>query len=137
MALREVAIAARDFGPGRAKAGDIITVREPLGHIGAKEKADYLWLLIDESELPPAHLIDKTQDEVPNIPLAALVAAVPSINLENVQDSGAEYQPFVNPRKADGKFQAQQPISGVRWVMRDNRNSKTHQQRLIAAIRNR
>ena len=47
MPILEIAVAARDFGPGQAQEGDVIGVRFPKGVIGAQEGKDFLWLTVD------------------------------------------------------------------------------------------
>lgn len=109
MALREVCIAARDFGPGRAQAGDLIAIREPLGGIGAKEGHDFIWLLVDESELPdPSELRGEATKNRYRLPLQALVAqAQEAIDLARVQDPDDHYQPFLDTDPATGMHRRQ------------------------------
>lgn len=94
MALKEVCIAARTFGPGRAQEGDIICIREPLNVIGSKEGNDFLWLLIDDSQLPSGELRGSGAKFRYNLPLAEILAKHPTIDLNRVRDSGVWYQPL-------------------------------------------
>lgn len=94
MALKEVCIAARDFGPGRAKEGDIITIRNPKGGIGLKEGRDFLWLLMDEADVP-IHTPKKHEGRL-NVSLDEIKQRHPSVNLDRVRDPNDEYQPFLN-----------------------------------------
>lgn len=136
MALKEVAIAARPNQSGSCEPGDIIVIREPVGYIGRKEGASYLWLLIDDSELPSPEETRKDGMTRAHIDLDDLKAAHPSLDLDRVR-SDQDYQPFINPRRDTGKFQANVVLRGVPVRARNNSNNPVHQQRLIDAIRNR
>lgn len=92
MALKEVCIAAHDFGPGRAKEGDIIAVRDPIGGIGKKEGNSFLWVLMDEEDLPQ-ELPCKTSDCRACVSLDELKATDPEIDLDKVRDPQQFYQP--------------------------------------------
>lgn len=92
MALKEVAIAVRDFGPGRAAEGELVVVRDPLPGIGKKEGVDFLWFLMREEDLPEA--TPSKVDGRPVISLAELKALNPELDLEKCQCTETWYQPF-------------------------------------------
>jgi hypothetical protein len=133
MAIKEVCIAARPSASGNTLEGDIILIRNPVGEIGKKERADYLWLLIDERDLPTVEETRKDGTTRARVDLDELKAKHPSLDLEMVR-SEQEYQPFVNPRSSDGKFQAGVRVKNLSIQQRDNSNSPVHQQRLIQQI---
>jgi len=136
MALKEVCIAARPSQSGNTLEGDIIVIRDPRGEIGTKERGNFLWLLIDESELPPCEDCAKDNPERANISLDSIKGKHPSLDLDMVR-SDQEYQPFVNPHPVTGRFQARVPVGGVAVSKRNNSNSPLLQQRLLDQIRNR
>jgi len=113
MALKEVCIAARDFGPGRAQEGDIIAVRAPLNVIGTKEGNDFLWLLIDDSQLPSASLRGESIKYRYNLPLAAVAAAHPTIDLERVRNPNDRYQPLRDNDPITGAARRSTQTSGT------------------------
>lgn len=91
MALMEVCIAARTFGPNRAQEGDIIVIREPRGEVGTKEQADFIWFTVDSSLLPSRNdLRGATQKFKYNISLDSL-----GIDKARANDPADKYQPFV------------------------------------------
>ena len=92
MALKEVAIAVRDFGPGRAAEGEVIVVRKPLSGIGNREGVNYLWFLMDEEDLPEA--LPSKVDGRPVISLDELKAANPELDLDKCRCTETWYQPF-------------------------------------------
>lgn len=92
MPVYEVAVAARDFGPGRAQEGDIIAVRTPIGRVGKKEQNDFIWFLM-ESELTPAELM--AEGEGTKRKYAVNLADIDeNIDLEKARDPQQTYQPF-------------------------------------------
>jgi len=111
--LKEVCIAARDFGPGRAQEGDIICIRNPRGEVGRKEGKDYLWLIIDESELPSQDKVRKDAPRRAQLKLDDIKAKHASLDLARVRDPNDEYQPFVNPHPTTGRLQAQVQLRGA------------------------
>jgi len=92
VALKEIAIAVRDFGPGRAAEGEVIVIREPKAGIGKKEGVDFLWLLMDEEDLPA--VLPSKIDGRPVISLAELKAANPELDLDKCKCPETWYQPF-------------------------------------------
>ena len=92
MALKEVCIAARTFGEGRAQEGDIICIRDPLGYVGTKEQADFIWFMVDSSLLPSGNdLRGVNQKFKYNISLDSL-----GVNKARANDPGDKYQPFMS-----------------------------------------
>ena len=92
---KEVVVAAFTFGPGRAQEGDIIAIRDPLGYIGNKEQAAFLWLIMDSDNLPdPATIRGDTSLGQPknryNIDITTL-----GINLVRARNPVDKYQPLV------------------------------------------
>ena len=121
MAMKEVCISARDRGIGRAQAGDVIVVRNPKGGIGRQEGRNYLWLLIDESEL--ANIV--TINNGPafkyrnNIPLAALKTLYPDLDLTRVADNRDWYQPFRDTDEDIGAHRRNRTPSGIAQILTD------------------
>lgn len=106
MALMEVCIAAHDFGPGRAREGDIIVIRKPRGEVGKKEQQGFLWLMIDESELPAVPHA-KTSGKRHCISLDDIKAKYPNVDLEKIRNPQIPYQPFLNTDRQNGRSRAQ------------------------------
>lgn len=130
MALKEVAIAAVDSQSGNTKAGDIVVIRNPRGEMGKKEQEAFLWLLIDESELPSQSEISKVAlDPETGEPIVVNgqpvlntqrawfdideLAAKANINAGEIRNPNRKYQPFTNPHPVNGRFQANVPTTGV------------------------
>lgn len=108
MALKEVCIAARTFGEGRAQEGDIIVIREPLGHVGTQEQNDFIWLLVDESELPDPTTLRSSvvgRKFAHRIDLNSL-----DIDVAKARDPQQKYQPFITVGER-GRITAQQAKS--------------------------
>jgi len=128
MAIKEVAIAARDFGPGRAQEGDIVVVREPVGEIGRAERKDFLWFTIDDLLLPDAQSLQQVDtDESGNqvnkrryrIALDDLRTLEPSVDLSRVRDTDDDYQPLVDPDPTTGRFRSLPIARPGRDLVRD------------------
>lgn len=107
MALKEVCFAAFNFGPGRAQAGDVIEIRKPQGGIGRKEGHQYVWLLLDESEIPtPTTRDPESQDPVIKHPLQIsideLKTKMPALDLTRLADPRDFYQPFLGTDPESG-----------------------------------
>lgn len=98
----EIAIQAYDYPePHRAKAGDIIVVRQAVGAIGKKEQGSYLWITIDVSDVRiVAGLnepdVDAGEKRRFSIPLQRLKSIMSSLDLERVANPKDNYQPFVS-----------------------------------------
>lgn len=129
MALKEVCVAARDFGPGRAQAGDIIAIREPMAGIGKKEGVDFLWLLMDEEDLPQ-YEFSKLDPERPCLPLEELKAQCPELDLEKCKCPNTFYQPFFDtcPKTFKHRDLRERPVR-VKYRERKNENGKQPPQR--------
>ena len=104
MAIFEIALSVKDRLEGRAEEGDIIVAREPLGRIGAKERKNLLWLLV-ESSLSRAELMKAGagRKRKHHFPLASVLTARPGYNLVSVRDDTLDYQPEFQPN-ARGDF---------------------------------
>ena len=104
MPIYEIAIAAYDFGPGRAEEGDIIEAREPKGFFGAKEDKGFLWLLLD-SPLTVEQLKEskggKKRDR--KVDVDALVISA-KINRGRMNDKDDAYQPLLTKKAAKRKL---------------------------------
>jgi hypothetical protein len=102
----EIAICLTDHADHdneRAKIGDIIAVRKPLGQIGTKEMSRFLWLQIEgleENEFvrlresvygESSKLYDKRRY---CIPLERLKKLFPSLDVNRCKDPDDKYQPF-------------------------------------------
>lgn len=115
MALKEVCIAARDSDSGNTREGDIIVVREPLGYVGKREQHDFIWLLMDDADLPdPARLRGGGDQLIPTkhryqIPLANLTGLDPV----RARDRTDRYQPFVTVDQTMGTLRNPQTRRAV------------------------
>jgi NADPH-dependent ferric siderophore reductase len=109
VALKEVCIASRTFGPGRAQEGDVIGIRDPKPSIGTKEGTHFLWLLIDESRLPTGDLVQIEPGQPKyryNISLGDLKMRNPQIDLARLRDPDDWYQPFRDTDRQTGLHRA-------------------------------
>lgn len=109
--VREVAISCvnstdNSMTQRRRKHGDIIVVRDPLGHIGKKEAKEFLWLLIDGLDWWDCKEIELKREDaeaeaeykkVFSIPLHRLKQVYPALDLNRLFDRADEYQPFCMP----------------------------------------
>lgn len=121
MALKEVCIAAHDFpgGAHRAKEGEIVCVRDPLGHVGKKEQGDFLWLLMDEADIGEFTAL-KTGATRKYVDLADLKTRHPALDLTRVRDGRDKYQPMIDPSPTDGRFRAAVQTTSVTVKERAN-----------------
>lgn len=95
MALVEVCIAAHDSQSGNTLEGDILCIRKPSGGIGKKEGKDFLWLLMDEADLPEGSIL-KSDPQRLGIDLEELAASRPDLELDlaKCRCPNTWYQPF-------------------------------------------
>lgn len=114
MALKEVCIAAHDSKSGNTLEGDIICIRDPKGGIGKKEGVDFLWLLMDEADIPEGSTIKLDPDRL-GIELDDLKAACPDLDLEKCRCPQTWYQPFFDTDPKTGKHRdlRERPIKPV------------------------
>lgn len=118
MALKEVCIVARN--KGRAQAGDIIDIRDPIGGIGLKEGKDYLWILLDESVIPKlSELRDSLQRYRFQVPLAAIKNRFPQVDLARLDDPNDWYQPFLDSNPVTGMHRATNASVDIRAALVD------------------
>lgn len=101
MALVEVCVAATTVGRF-AQPGDIICIRKPLGAIGMKEGKNFIWLLMDEADIPQGAL-DKTDPMRMGIDLEELAEVNPGFELAKCQCPETWYQPFFDTCPRTGK----------------------------------
>lgn len=105
MAVKEVCLAARTFHPKGAQAGDVMVVREPLGYIGGAEGKDFIWLLMEEANLPTRELLEEPFRWGKfrfHIHLPSLVSQYPDLSLRSVADKRAWYQPLLGTNDHTG-----------------------------------
>jgi len=104
MAAKEICIAARDFGPGRAQEGDIIWIGEPRDGIGLREGYDFIWLIVDDSILPePNDLKGASSKFKYNIALSAVrTSRLATFDEGRARDRRDYYQPFRNTDPVTG-----------------------------------
>lgn len=124
MAVKEVCLAARDFGPGRAQAGDIIDIRTPKGSIGVKEGKDFIWLLIEERELPSrAELRAEAGTEKFKfrfcLPPAQLKILLPRLDLGRLADPDDWYQPCLDCDPQTGLARRRHLTTNVKAMITD------------------
>ena len=97
MAQIEIAIAAFNFGPGRAQAGDILDARVPTGIAGEglAEAGKVLWMTI-ETDLSREELVEPGfgRKRRRRINIASLVARE-GISLKRIRNRMDRYQPLL------------------------------------------
>lgn len=106
MALVEICIAARTFRPGGTQEGDIIVMREPLPEIGAREGKVFLWMLMEDDNLPPKALLEQAAKAGKfrfNISLHSLKVQFPELDLARVRDPNDWYQPLLGTNPNNGR----------------------------------
>lgn len=113
--IKEVCIAVRTSKSGRTQPGDILVVREPLGGIGLGEGKDFLWLLIEESQLPTPPIRSDVALNLPHkhryqVPLAALKVMIPDLDLARLADKDDFYQPCLDTDPVTGVHRRQHPV---------------------------
>jgi len=110
--MREVAVLVHDYPNThqneRAREGDIIEIRKPIGQIGRLEAAHILWLLIEGLDTGEMAKLKERFFEGPDteaspvyekrrfcIPFDRLKQVVPSIDVNRIRDRADKYQPFL------------------------------------------
>lgn len=106
MAAKEVCIAARTFN--NVEEGDILGVRDPKGGIGLKEGKDFIWVIMDSSDMPSGSLRNESNSSPKyNLPLSKLQEKFPELDLTRLRDEADHYQPLFDTDPSTGLHRKQ------------------------------